>query len=56
MLDELLCNVLRVKVLISFDDFFFNFHTYRTLHSSRDYLVAISMEIYNELSEYRYLY
>jgi len=48
MLDELMCNVLRVIFLI--------FHTKNsrsfTIDSYWDYLFAISMDIYHELSEY----
>jgi len=60
MLDELLCNVLRVKIQINFHDFF-EFLPRTKLHSSStsidsyvDYLIAISMDNYPELSEYRY--
>jgi len=62
MVDELLCYVLREKIQIYFLDFF-EFLTRRTLHSSSssidsygDYLFAIFMEIYHELSEYLYYY
>jgi len=60
MLDELLCNVLLVIIQIYFHDFM-EFLQGRTLHSSSsnidsygDYLFAISIDIYRELSEYPY--
>jgi len=57
MVGELLCNVLRVKIQIYFDDFF-EFLPLRTLHSSSstidsygDYILAITIDISHELSE-----
>jgi len=57
--NELLCNLIRVKIQIYFYDYLFEFLPRRTLHSSSsnidsygDYLLAITTDIYHELSEY----